>query len=196
MSNSDKRSVSTDALETLGSIIGPNEKRDAIHLAVYPVVAECDLDPGEDVGLLENGNASVHAKEKVGIVDPFLRKVVKSGERFWLVIYPRQIKSLRHVWEHPAFPASGETETARASGSEQWLRDLAERVGMSYGRLMGGAADFIAQTEGGVQWPDRLTGGSEMEGESTPDDFWIHYENVTGKKVAEEHRTNFFSCSC
>lgn len=34
MSNAEKRSVSTDALETLGKIIGPNEKRDAIHLAV------------------------------------------------------------------------------------------------------------------------------------------------------------------
>ena len=35
----DKRKVSTDALDTLGSIITPAEKRDAIHLAVEPVQA-------------------------------------------------------------------------------------------------------------------------------------------------------------
>jgi len=32
----DKRTVATDALMTLGSIIGSEEKRDAIHLAVAP----------------------------------------------------------------------------------------------------------------------------------------------------------------
>ena len=36
---SDKRSVATDALETLGTIIDDTQKRDAIHLAVEPVVA-------------------------------------------------------------------------------------------------------------------------------------------------------------
>lgn len=36
---SDKRSVATDALETLGTIIDDKQKRDAIHLAVEPVVA-------------------------------------------------------------------------------------------------------------------------------------------------------------
>jgi hypothetical protein len=44
--NSDKRTVHTDALETLGNIIGPQEKRDAIHLAVCPVIAQEQLLPG------------------------------------------------------------------------------------------------------------------------------------------------------
>lgn len=35
----DKRSVSTDALETLGTIIDDRAGRDAIHLAVEPVHA-------------------------------------------------------------------------------------------------------------------------------------------------------------
>lgn len=51
--SADKRTVTTDALETLGSIIGPDEKRDAIHLAVEPAVAAERLYPGQDVGLLD-----------------------------------------------------------------------------------------------------------------------------------------------
>ena len=39
---SDKRKVSTDALETLGTLIGSDEKRDAIHLAVIPCEAQDD----------------------------------------------------------------------------------------------------------------------------------------------------------
>lgn len=98
--SADKRSVHTDALQTLGTIITEGG-RDAIHLAVEPVVAGEPLEPGEDIGI-ENGVAwgkSDHIK-KVGIVDPFLKDRVKTGEKFWLIVYPRQITSLRHVWEH------------------------------------------------------------------------------------------------
>lgn len=35
--NKDKRTVTTDALETLGKIHEREEKRDAIHLAVEPI---------------------------------------------------------------------------------------------------------------------------------------------------------------
>ena len=38
--SADKRSVTTDALEPLGTIIGEGEKRDAIHLAVEPMTAD------------------------------------------------------------------------------------------------------------------------------------------------------------
>ena len=49
---SDNRTVTTDALETLGSLITPAEGRDAIHLAVENVVAAMSLRPGEDVGFI------------------------------------------------------------------------------------------------------------------------------------------------
>lgn len=99
----DKRAVHTDALETLGTIIGENEKRDAIHLAVEPVIAAEDLLPGQDVGRVNGGFG--RCVTPLGIVDPFIKGVVRKGQRFWLVVYPRQISSLRHVWTHPAFDA-------------------------------------------------------------------------------------------
>lgn len=86
----EKRSVATDALATLGSIISTNEKRDAIHLAVEPAVAACILRPGDDVGFVDGGFG--YCSNPVGIVDPFLKEKVKPGQSFWLIIYPRQIR--------------------------------------------------------------------------------------------------------
>src|SRR4051812_26859121 len=92
----DKRSVFTDALETLGTIIDDTQKRDAIHLAVEPVVAQSCLEPGQNVTQTGYRYETPFCKF-VGIVDPFLKEDVQPGQRFWLVLYPRTIKSLRHV---------------------------------------------------------------------------------------------------
>ena len=118
MSNhNDKRSPSTDALETLGMIHFKPEHRDAIHLAVEPVEAGENLNIGEMIGIVEGRAFPTGSKVRKlpngeyvivpyhGIVDPFLPKGPKEGERFWFVMAPRMVTSLRHVWEHPDFPA-------------------------------------------------------------------------------------------
>lgn len=105
MSHGDKRTPHTDALETLGTIHTHDEFRDAIHLAVEPVEAGEDLAVGQRITYV-NGKAFGLRKgeEPIGIVDPFLTTQVKAGQKFWLVVLPRMITSLRHVWSHPAFP--------------------------------------------------------------------------------------------
>lgn len=100
----DVRTVHTDALETLGMIHFKPEARDAIHLAVEPIEAGMALNPSENVKIIDGKAYSATRQEGVGIVDPFLPSVVMPGEFFWLVVYPRMITSLRHVWEHPNFP--------------------------------------------------------------------------------------------
>lgn len=103
--------------------------RDAIHLAVEPVVASERLPARQDIYLLPDGRAAkAHDGNGLGIVDPFLKQSVKTGEKFWLVVYPRQITSLRHVWSHPAF------EEPAAFTSDHM--ELAEKVAK---RLMGKA---------------------------------------------------------
>lgn len=205
--SADQRSVHTDALATLGTIIGPHEQRDAIHLAVFPVQAGDVLQPGDHVGLFE-GKAVFRADiAKVGIVDPFLNTAVTPGEWFWLVIYPRQINSLRHVWEHPAFPPSGETSApittaapqpperaadlpdVQRETSRRWLMAYAESLDLTYDDLMYGADEWVSEG-------DYLVGGENMEGVSTSPEFWEHYERVRDTEVDESDRRNFFSCSC
>lgn len=106
------RTPSTDALETLGMIHFKPEHRDAIHLAVEPVIAGCDLQVGQRIGV-HNGvaypvgwsdDSDTITIPYHGIVDPFLPAKVKSGESFWFVMAPRMVTSLRHVWSHPEFP--------------------------------------------------------------------------------------------
>jgi len=88
----------------LGKIVADDEKlgRDAVHVAIAPVIAAECLIAGEHVGLLADGTASTHAAH-IGIVDPFLAVDVMAGQRFWLLLYPGTITDLRHVWTHPAF---------------------------------------------------------------------------------------------
>ena len=199
--HADKRSVSTDALETLGKIITKNEKRDAIHLAVENVIAGEDLNPGDDIGFKKGydnvvvrafRNGVSHTKP-VGIVDPFLEKRVEKGQRFWLIVYPRQIRSLRHVWTHPDFPEQEALQDANLTyepvSSELALQQFADNIGVTYKQLMCGAKDFLSRG-------DYMQDGGKFESVYAGEEFWNHYEAVTGIKVPEDKRGSFFSCSC
>jgi hypothetical protein len=86
----------------LGQLCADDARRDAIHIAVAPVVANETLNAGDHVGLTERGFGTL-SEPWVGIVDPFLAAPVERGQRFWLFLYPNTITGLRHVWSHPAF---------------------------------------------------------------------------------------------
>lgn len=192
----DKRTVTTDALETLGSIISENEKRDAIHLAVEPVIAGQRLHPGDHVGLDDEGRAMRRGVKLLGIVDPFLDVNLQEGDRFWLIVYPRQITSLRHVWEHPDFPASGETDVKAPatdkSASEKWLWDFIARSDCpDYDTVIAAALNNSDTWDSDyLHFQDRDAHGN------IPPEFWTHVEIVTGQKIPTKDRAKYFSCSC
>lgn len=195
MAHGDKRSVSTDALETLGTIIGSGQGRDAIHLAVEPIEAAIDLYPGQDVGLVD-GKAGV-TDDPVGIVDPFLRNKVLKGERFWLVVYPRQIASLRHVWTHPKFPDTGQAvmRTEPPYESQRFIREAAREIGVDSADLMERLKDYIdTRASGGSE--SGICFGNDLDSWELPEGFWPHYEAVTGDKVPEQFREVYFRCAC
>ena len=108
------RTPSTDALETLGMIHFKPEHRDAIHLAVEPVEAACNFEKAARIGIVNGVAYPAGYQGNIdgvnttvpyhGIVDPFLPGTVFAGQKFWFVMAPRMVCSLRHVWNHPAFP--------------------------------------------------------------------------------------------
>lgn len=114
----DKRVVTTDALETLGTLLVTRQHRDAIHLAVECVVCgPMPIEPGAHIVVdfkaqhLGEGSEGlgvampVAVGQGLGIADPFIRETIMPGQKFWFLMYPRQVHSLHHVWTHPAFPA-------------------------------------------------------------------------------------------
>jgi hypothetical protein len=225
----DKRTVATDALEYVGTILGPEVKRDAVHFAVEPVEAgEHGLRAGDRIGRLFDGTfgRAVPTENYLGIVDPFLRWEIAKGDRFFLFIEPGTIRSLRHVWEHPDFdsgvahpvstpvaaripshvplapltgpfvPGQLDPEAQRRKESRQWIENYALGFGtdyngasVSYDELIQGARDY-------VRYGNRLSLGGLFEGECTSEEFWHHWEVVTGERAGEDYGDNFFSCSC
>lgn len=190
---SDKRRVATDALETLGTIIDDKQKRDAIHLAVEPVEAGERLHPGERITVAYGVARSAEGDDALGIVDPFLPGPVLRGQRFWFVMLPRTVHSLRHVWTHPAFadetgtPAAVVVPTVDKAESERWLREFCDRSDCpDYEGVMrllvdGNYDEYSIHVDG------------DASGEIPPE-FWVHAEIVLGRKL-ENHPT-YFSCSC
>ncbi len=192
MSDGDKRSVSTDALETLGKIHFRDEKRDAIHLAVMPVEAGERLSAGEHIGVV-NGRAFVGHPTVLGIVDPFLTATVEPGERFWLVIYPRKIQSLRHVWSHPDLPDELPATPAVVDGDEmaaarRAIHAVAVSLGVSDEAMMEGAKRWL---EDG----DYMRFGEDLSYDWDMPAFWDAYSLLTGEHVPQGSGS-FFSCAC
>jgi hypothetical protein len=188
-----------DAVATMGAVL-PDDAggRDAVHVAVVSAIAGERLAPGDDVGFelpMQPGeNVSMRKDKPLGIVDPFIKGFVNEGERFWLYLYPRTITGLNHHWTHPAFPEQETTATIYAPPSQKlasmkYIDDLAGNYGFTGGRMIDAAKEWIEQ---GEYWYD----GGTFDGETVPDEFWTHFERVTGVSVDHDKKHSFFTCSC
>lgn len=95
----------------IGEVPVEDARRDAIHIAVVPLMAGENLKPGQTFDLCDRGRAVISGTHdyvdsvRVGIVDPFRTDMIKSGSRFWGFLFPNTITNLRHIWTHPAFKA-------------------------------------------------------------------------------------------
>lgn len=173
-------------LLNLGETPKPDQKRDAVHIAVIPIVAGETLRPGQHVGMKDEKAVPMRNLDPdapllwLGVVDPFLMRDVGEGESFWLFLNPGTITGLRHEWTHPAFSLAVVT-------SREWLQEYADLYRIDYESLIKGVVSGDGGcfgTDGGPQWT------------RTPE-FWAHVENVTGRKFSEDHReTTRFFCAC
>lgn len=186
----------SDYVPVLGKVIEGTgvwaASRDAIHVAVVPVTANEDLEPGQHVGRVTTTQGCVEVNgHPVGVVDPFLKATVKAGQMFWLLLYPNTVTGMRHQWSHPEFPEEA-TRPSHPDGpwnspSAKWLQDFADENDLSYQRMMDAAANYLKSGE-------CLSDGSRWSSSDLPDEFWDHYQVVTG--VVVRNRGSFFSCSC
>lgn len=200
MTDSDKRSVATDALETLGNVIDESAGgRDAIHIAVEPVTAAHLLRPGDHVGLMKTDvgvMATAASEDPVGIVDPFISGNIKPGQMFWLLIYPRKITSLRHVWSHPAFDEDGPLHSSASpkEASEKWLRDFCASADCpGYEEVVAAA---LRQVNGGGRDGEYLHFNDRDAHGEIPPEFWHHIEVAFDVEAPKESRASYFSCAC
>ena len=190
----------------LGEIITTEQKRDAVHVAVVPVIAGEDLEVGMHVGLVPGSTDTVMCAspkiDRIGIVDPFLSCGVDKGQRFWLFLYPGTITSLRHDWSHPAFPATAQAGfTAQEKhDSEQWMQAFAAKHFEPYRDmrqftaedLVAAGFDFLKNGERYVQ-----QGSDSLRDDTSASEFWYHFERITGMQVPEYHRSDSpFCCTC
>lgn len=185
----------------VGTILKGDEQRDAIHMALAPVVADEEIVPGQHIGLKADGTASGHSAKAIGIVDPFLTSNIRKGQRFYLWLYPNTITSLHHHWSHPAFGDTPPFKTAieasdRGAESRRIIEAIAGQCGVSYKRLMESAERWVDDSGNYTGY----THMGENEDYKDVDDwglFWKHYEIVTGETIPDSvPRHSFFSCSC
>lgn len=172
----------------LGQLLDGPQQRDAVHVAIAPVIAAHKVLPGEHVGFFE-GTSEVGSSDKpLGVIDPFLVAPVRKGEQCYLFLYPQTITSLRHDWIHPAFPNSpdaSEKDIAKAR-----FAAAAQHMGRSYEAMLCDAETILAG--------DYINNGEDLQNrwyEIDRDQFWKDYETLTGIAV-DRNNIGGFTCSC
>ncbi len=188
-----------DATATIGTLLTENMERDAIHVAVIQAKSSRWLSPGEPVTLEDGYAYPCKRGEGIGIVDPFLTQKVKREERCWILLYPRTITSLRHVWTHPDIPEEENWKTTeKKEASEKWMRDFCDRTDCpDYEDLLeilkGEARNWTGYGASSIEEWGFVIRGGYAHGEIPPE-FWDHAEVLTGKKFSI--RPEYFTCSC
>lgn len=182
----------------LGKLIEGAALRDAVHIAVVPLIAGKDLWKGDVVKLSSIDkeialDATYSRDDAIGIVDPFLNNHhVPQGSKFWCYLFPNSVTGMRHHWQHPILDRP---PMALSGDSEKWLCGFAERWNFDYDEMI--SAGIGANTD----WRYVTARGYDLHSaEELGEDhdlFWSHLEAMTGMTFDEAHREGMgWSCSC
>lgn len=166
----------------VGQIIVGEAHRDAIHVAIAPVVAQRILAPGQQV----DTEGSTVGKP-VGIVDPFLTRAVDKGEQFYIFLFPNTVTSLRHEWTHPDFKSP---TASVAEDPKKWVASFAESIGQDYEELMSAAEQMNNRGAPTYDNSERYKTVEDSEWEK----FWLCFSQITGETTTEKWAP--FTCSC
>lgn len=189
-----------EPITTLGSVLEGEASRDAIHIAIAPVVASHSMGAGDHIGLNDKGEADDEAAP-IGVVDPYLKGKVRKGQRFWLFLYPNTVTGLRHEWHHPSFNGPQEPKPERISHdthlvkSKAWIAEHAALLGLSPDVLMENAKEWLAA---GVDYGNAFVqrDSERWRDNFNPTEFWHHYEVVTETVVPQDMKHSMYCCTC
>lgn len=195
-----------DPIKSIGQKLRGDEQRDAIHIAIMPVVCADDyMRGGKEVGLVYGTKNTVKHKdsvyrvETIGVLDPFLKDYpdpLKKGDVVWCFLKPGTITGLRHEWFHPDIDG----QHPPANESEKWLREFADKWNFPYDEMITAASN--PHGDGEFDYNYIVAQGIDLHSRSelAPGDealFWEHIGNLTGFKADEKHREKFgWSCPC
>lgn len=204
-----------DAVETMGKIL-PDEipvgTRDAVHVAVIAATAGMPLRAGDHVSYDKGeANGNQRYSKYIGIVDPFLEGTVKTGQTFWLFLYPRTVTGLKHVWEHPDLTELSDKDvetikdvtkkvrteadvTATRADAVEYLHQWAGEHGVSYKSMLVTIKECI-NDEGELDDYINLGTGSSEEIDD-PEEFWTNVGLVLNVDIKNKTQITYFTCSC
>jgi len=168
-------------------------KRDAIHIAVIPLVAAEILIPGQHITINDMGQACGSVLAPIGIVDPYIMEgKIKPGQKFWMFLYPKTVTNLRHDWEHPVFKAVEEKITNQVKidkkASEIYLINFAGALGLTCSNLIRRMTSILGGEEDWIHLNFDIPDYDPVEA-------WMHFEIITGLNVENKNK-NFISCAC
>jgi len=196
-----------DPIRTIGSVLRGDEQRDAIHIAIMPVVCGEDyLSAGDEVGLVYGTTNvvkrknSIYGIETIGVIDPFLGSDIdtlhlKKGDVVWCFLKPGTITGLRHEWTHPGI----DNQRPPKNEAERWLRAFAGRWNFIYDEMIAEATAPLGPDKDDYHYV--VARGIDLHSrEELGDDhalFWQHLQTLTGYKFDQAHIDKFvWSCSC
>ncbi len=185
----------SDTQKLIGTILGDDVKKDAIHIAVLPVVAQERLKPGARVGFVDGTNhvGSTLESDVFGIIDPFLQRDVRAGEKCFVFLLPNTVTGMRHEWEHPLVkdPEPKRVDSELKAKYIKVLKDFADEHYLNYDEMM---RDFsLGQTH-------TQNGGMSAQNAVDDDDalkqkIYMAIEIVLGVEM-RDISYGPFSCSC
>jgi len=199
--------------------------RDAIHVAVFPCIADDNMEPGTAVRINEDGTASDGYSDNVGIVDPFLDCPVYVGEKFWVFLFPNTVTGMRHQWQHPDLDHICEPEPVTKPVKDiddiidpnawsccsqvdidgGWTADsLTETQRAALERIRKFAEEYYATPSRLIDQAvsgETLFFGTEIYGdvdfERDLREFWTDISLFTGRYFSTKHRDNSgYRCGC
>lgn len=185
-----------DTSALIGNMLDESAQRDAIHIAVLPVVASSALYAGQHVSVKDGIAYPALRGRSIGIVDPFMHTGPMKGERFFVFIKPNTVTGMRHHWQHPDIPETDAVipgtvfESNQRKGAREWLEDFCARYGYHYSTVMSNKGQMMCATEIEIHTQADIE-PSELEA------FWKNMEIMYEERFSQEHRDKtIWTCSC